>query len=746
MRRFVLIIVLLLPEYVSAQRIKFRDLFPLLATYSPDRQKNELKEFIMTELDHPNANLRLAILYSNNYKNADPLTEYSYALANANQAKIRYLKARQVVDAREANRNEEYYAPLYKMFDAKGKPAIEFPVIAAKMNEAYDSANLFLTKIPPIYSSFTKSVNFYDQSVIIFSAITKEFTSSEDLYLMSNESVDMRFSKLKQNYDSSIIYLNKYLALIKEYPINGHKPSYKVKPIVTYRLDGLLTNINFLTDNIELWDYSEWVNQVRKKVNIDVTDLRKKLIIANEKMDDASTKIGNSFGPTFPLVVKVDKQLAFHLNNLDRQSVALSLLEYKSLKQELDIQNKSKSLDTTFTNHNAAVISQLIYSNRKADTLVRDFKDRVTISKVNKHKDFVEKFYGGLPGLEKYAIAQQQVINNGFAEDQQILQNNVVNLTTADQILTNKEGAIKSGRFSIPLILQTTTPEALDQGLLITKFNRKNPDGSAYVAGIFKPDKKKNLVSTYLVKVNPDGKPGWFKEINISIDSAVQADANSFLGPIVLTQEGSAFVIHSVHLTRGDVVNTFVYLNEKGEEKLKKRLENKSYPRELLYAEKSNSFVLFLKGTQAKEKYNLPEPVDAIGVNVLGEITWKKEGLVLTGTLNDVISLSDGYLLAGNYFSLNDQNGKEIKTKSSSGECSPYVIKLSERGVLIFSKPIPTTTTFFLHRLTKINDMSIHLLGHAETMEAGLGSSLKPAEKVLHIMTNKLGQLIFSNY
>jgi len=42
--------------------------------------------------------------------------------------------------------------------------------------------------------------------------------------------------------------------------------------------------------------------------------------------------------------------------------------------------------------------------------------------------------------------------------------------------------------------------------------------------------------------------------------------------------------------------------------------------------------------------------------------------------------------------------------------------------------------------------MSIHLLGHAETMEAGLGSSLKPPEKVLHIMTNKLGQLIISNF
>jgi hypothetical protein len=745
MKRFASILLFLAPLLADAQRVKFRDLVPLLSTYSAERQKNELKEYLAVDLDHPNTNFRLALLYEENYKNADPLTNYAFAMSNAEQATNRYIKSKQLVDEREVNRNGEYYAPIFKAFDAKGNPAIPFPKVSAKIIVGYDSSLLFRAKMPPIYKAFTKSVNFYDQSVRLFAGLTEEFATIEDLYLMHDESVDARLSKIKINYDSSVFYLNKYLELIKEYPIKGHRPSYKVRAIVTYRLDGLLTNINFLTDQIQLWDYSAWVIQVRAKINGEVADLRKKIASTNQKIEDNLSKIGSVFS-NFPAVVKVDKQLTFNLNNLDRQSMVLSLLDYKAYKQELEIQSRSKSLDTLPTTRNAEIFSQLIYTNRKADTLVKEFKTRISEGMTKKHRDFVTKFFGGVPGLEKYAGTEQKIINDSYAEFGVELRNNILGLNSAENTYTNKEGFLKSGRFTVPLLFQPTTPEGLDLGLLFTKFNRKNPDGSAYLAGIYKPDKKKNLVSTFIMRINPDGKPAWFKDVTASVDSTAIGDAHAYLGPLVLTQEGSALVIRSIHATRGDAVNTFVYLNEKGEERLRKKLDNKSFPRSLLYAEKSNSFTLVLKGVEQKEKFSSAEPIDMLGINVLGEITWKKENISLTGTLTDVISLSNGYLLAGNYFVLSDQTGKEVRTKMSSGECSPYLIRLNERGVILFSKPITTNGSFYLHRVVKINDMSVHLLGNSETMESGTAGVLKPNEKFLHIMTNKLGQQISTNF
>jgi hypothetical protein len=150
MKHIAWLLLLLAPSFANAQRVKFRDLVPLLSGYSAERQKNELKEYLTADLDHPNTNFRLALLYEANYKNADPLTDYAFAMANAEQATNRYLKSKQLVDEREVKRNEEYFAPIFKAFDAKGNPAIQFPRVSAKITGGYDSAILFKAKIPSI--------------------------------------------------------------------------------------------------------------------------------------------------------------------------------------------------------------------------------------------------------------------------------------------------------------------------------------------------------------------------------------------------------------------------------------------------------------------------------------------------------------------------------------------------------------------------------------------------------------------
>jgi hypothetical protein len=391
MKKLITALYILFALSASAQRLKYRDLFVLLPGLSTEQQKNQLKEYLVDDLDHPNANFRLGLIYEANYKRSDPLTDYSFVMANAEQANLRFLKSKQVVTEKEADRNNEYYAPIFKMFDTKGKPFVPYTIVSTKINNALDSATLFLAKVPDIYKNFTKSVNHYDQATKIFAKVSEEFSSPENLYLLYDADVDQRFTQLKMSYDSSIYFLENYLKLIKEYPIHGHNQAYKVKAINTYRLDGLITRMNFLTNSIDLWDYATWVENVRKKVRSEVTDLRQKISTTNEKLDQTLLKISTSPSTDLPVPAKIDKQLIFNLNNLDRQSLALSILEYKHFRQQWDILHRGKQLDTALSFRNAEVFTNLIYANRKADTLMKELKLRISVPKVNKHKEFVVK-------------------------------------------------------------------------------------------------------------------------------------------------------------------------------------------------------------------------------------------------------------------------------------------------------------------------------------------------------------------
>ncbi|NOS92299.1 MAG: hypothetical protein HOP30_10285 [Cyclobacteriaceae bacterium] len=724
---------------VHAQR-KFRDLFPLLSQFSAERQKNELKEYLSTDANHPNANFRLALLYEANYKNADPLIEYKFAMANAEQAINLFFKSKILLDEKELKHNVEYYAPIFKALGDNTIRTVEFDRVASKINSGYDSALLFRKKIPAIYLAFTKSVNFYDQAVRTFAAVTEEFSTIEDLYMLYDERLDHQLTNIKLSYDSSVIYLNKYLELTSKYPIKRYQPTFQIQPVVTYRLDGLLTTINFLGREISLWNYADWVNQVRAKVNGEVADMRKKMEITNRKMDENLAYIKES-ATGFPIPEKVDKQLRYNLNRMDRQSALLSLLDYKEYKQEIEVEAKSKTLDTLPTVRNAELLSEFIYQNRRADTLLNEFSKRISDLKVKKHHQFVNTTYGGATGLKSYASTQQAALQVSYLNHKAVLRKNVASMNIAESCFSNKDEFIKFNRITIPLVNRPLSPESLELGLLFTKFNKKNPDGSAYVAGIYKASKK-NLISTYVVRINPDGRIAWFKDVSISIDSAANGDSHCYLASMVLTQEGPAMLTRSIHASRGDVINTFVCLNEKGEERIRKKIESTAYPRALLYIEQSNSFTLVLKGLEEKENYNSMESIDVLGVNTHGDLIWKNTGISLAGTFTDIVTLSDGYLLAGSYSTLNDQNGQEARAKFSGGEYSPYLIKLNERGVTLFLKPLSTNGIFYVHKLIKTNDMSIHLLGNKESMETGVAGSLNGSDNYLHIMTNRFGQCV----
>jgi hypothetical protein len=234
-----------------AQRIKYKDLFPFLARMSMEEQKNALKEYISQDPDHPNANYRLALVYESNFKNADPLTQFQFAMANAEQAKIRFLKSKQLVDDREITKNNEYYSTGSGTLDAKGKPMIDFATVSKRMGNGMDSTSLFLEKIPPIYRSFTQSVNYYDHAVKIFSELNKEFLSLDDLFLYYNNDLDKQLLELKEDFDSARFFFDRYQQLTKAFPVAIHKQQYHVNAIVTYRLDGLITRMNFLTDDVE---------------------------------------------------------------------------------------------------------------------------------------------------------------------------------------------------------------------------------------------------------------------------------------------------------------------------------------------------------------------------------------------------------------------------------------------------------------------------------------------------------------
>ncbi len=737
-----LLIVFCIAALPAAGQVKYKDLVEAFPDMNKDELKNELKEYLLLDLDHPNANFRLALIYASNYRVSDVLTHYEYAMANAEQARLRFTKAHQLVDEREVDRNNGFYAPMFKTVDAKGRPHVQYADVASRINSGLDSAAQFLKLVPPIYTSFTQSVTYYDAAVKLFEEINSEFLTLDDIYLYFDPAFDKKLGVMKQRYDSARRCFDRYLALIKAYPIPYHKQEYNVKPIVTYRLDGLITRINFLTSKVEFWDYGSWVDHVRKSVAEEILSLRARTSQLEVRLTDNLARIGASNGEGVA-IIPLDKQVVFNLNNYDRQSLVLALLEYKHFKQDWIIKEKIFVPDTINGDRNALLYSALIYSNRKADSLMQSVHTRATKDKIRKHHDFVAQHYGGPEGLHKYVETEKEHIRVTFEQYTVGLRSALVNMATTVTATAGGKPVRFANRWNVSTVVQVPTPELQAKGDPITLQTRKSPDGSTYLAGTYKPDKRTNLTQTFVARVLADGKPGWMHPFAYKADSLAPAvDAHNFLGPFELTQEGCVVVVRSVRPANAASRNTMVYLNEKGEGKFHIRLADHAVPRQINFSERSNSFVLLFKGSEEAANFTTSENLVLVGINALGDKLWRRQ-LTLTGGVIGFVNLIDGHMLAGNYTLLRDMSGKEHVAKA--GESNPFIIKFSDRGDIERVMPITTARPVFMTNLVKVSDRSINLIGIEGTKESAAGKSIGQGAAVTHVMSNRLCEVVCTN-
>jgi hypothetical protein len=709
-----------------AQRLRYKDVVPALDTITASEQLLLLRAFLIEEAEQPNANLRLALLHYNIFRKSDPLLEYKKAMAHAKETMLRLTKAKLLVTPSDVKSDNEYYAPIFKTVDAKGKPYVEFAVVQQKMTNAMDSAQKFTEKMPAIYNAFTKSVMHYDQAVKIFAAVNTDYKTLEDIYMLFDKELDDRLENLKQSYDSSISYFKTYQSLITEYPLKKYNQKSHVKSINVYRMDGLITALSFLTPDVEFWNYSEWVEAVRKSHKDEILGIKEKIVATETKLNESLAKIPASDVPLESLP-RVSKDLVFQLNNYDKNSLALALLEYKAFKQQWLYKLKSIQKDSAL-DAKLQLYSTLIQINRGADTLLTHVKNASNPTSIKKHSGYVEKYYAGDGGLKKFMDTETGFINNTFKEYRDVLQSNL------RQYNFSPEGVnkfVKIGAFNVPLFIEKKSAMELDNTALLTQKISRLPDGSTYLAGVHKTNKKtNNNLIVFVARLNPDGKAAWIKELNFAPDSLPALDANNYVGDLVTTQEGCAVVVTSTRPSTSSMANNFVFINDKGEVKTI-RLKDTGISRKLVYQESSNSFIMVFKGNAEKQEFK-EEPIVITSINILGDLLWH-QNIPLTGTFQDLIPVRDGYVLTGNYAVMKDQLGREVRTKIAQGQSNPFLIKLSLKGDKLHVLPFATDKSIVIDKVVKVNDGSINLLGYEAAFTDDLNSAKGAA---MHLMTS----------
>lgn len=691
MRYIVCIVVFLLSFGGHAQNIKYKDVAPMIESTSDEYALSVLKEFLINNLDHPAANLRIAALYIKQAQNTDPLVEFSKAQALAQEAKQRLLKASLVIDEKEVKRNDEFY---YWIARLKNQPEVSIELLRQFINEKNAETDKILNTLPLVYSDFTNSVGFYDKAVKEFMSISNTYTSLKNLYLLYDDKLDEKFTSLRANYDSCLWYFDKYKAKTDTFTLKGYNQKLKIKPVIVYRYDGLVSQVNFLKNDVEIWNYAGWVDSVRTVINGEVVGVRKLLETNEERQDKALENLSSAKNVNNMQVVEVDKSIVFNLLRYDYNSPIVSLLKYKESKQKLLLDQSS---DTYYDTAQISIERKLVYYNKmiynikNSDSLIAQFDKRFDPVRMQKYKGFLDTYYGGIDGSKQYMFNEKNNLRKEFSIYGSLLKEGVESIKPLDSI----GNSIKYKYLRIPLTIKPIDSVAMAKGELFTTHILETPDGGFYLAGVYTPDKKIKNRKAFLARLTGKKYVKWFNQYDMEVDSA-GVDSNNAIEALTLTNEGIAVLIRSEQLEKDGRSTTFLHVLQDGDQKNAKRLNSDLFPRKILFNEDQNNFLICLAGENSNINNSGVNPLELININGLGEETWSYADKTTGGYVGMV----------------NTQRGAIIARNSVLGGTNLLLTTVSPKGAKIKENSIPLESGL-VNRMYKLNDASISLLGPA---------------------------------
>ena len=700
MRSTLLIFMAILLSTLASFGQRYRDVFPQVVGADDDYAFDILNSYLQTDPDNPNANLRIAKIYLSRYKQIDILREYERALALAEQAKYKLIKAKVTVTDKEVKKNDEYYIGILP--DGQ----LSYQAIATYIDTEYAAVEEFMEKLPPIYTEFTKSVEKYDQAVKSYAEIVGAHTSLKELYLLFDEDLGISLQALKVNYDSTKIYFDNYLKLREAYNVNAVNQNYSETPIKVYRLDGLVTQINFIQPQIMLWDYASWVDSVSVVVGSNISTLRADLIKNDKKLKEALVRVKTVEFPDSFKVVKVDKALIFNLMKYDYKNSLVPYLNYQEFKQTLIVDQKRKIyFDTAMitVDRKLAYFNDMMYSAKRADSIIHDFELKFNTTQLSRHQEFIDESFGSAESLKKY-MGDEKVENKALFMSQ------VENIKSSILISDFADTAgieVKHRKMIIPTFVVDKPVTELEVNYLQTQHILSSADESKYIAGHQITDPKLQNTEVAIAKLSAENKVIWFKSMDFEIDSA-GADANHYLGDVRITSEGVIAIIRSIALDQSQVINTIIHLTSDGEVKFTKRIKTELFPRELLYDERSNLFILSFFGDNDMMDVKSNSELSVRGVNGLGDEVWHYD-VAYSGNYLQMLTTQSQILLSGNYSLIKNEAGRTFSKPSGT---NGFIMSLDYSGALKKIKCYASDADYEITTFHKVSDRNLNLIGN----------------------------------
>ncbi len=404
---------------LAQKTLRYKDVFEMLNNGTPIEGFQALKEYQeQNPKGEPNVYYQLGKICQKFMREYDALKQPEDVKYFSRHAKIYFELCNVNLTKEGFNSTRPYYQDVQSQ---SGDNKIQLEDVTIEIQNRLEDVISFRENHAEMIEHFNGMLENYNSCLEIFMEINQKNAKLKDLHLTADISFLKKLDLLKNHYSSAMSHYQSYKEVIDNYSIGNYRQEANIRPIETYRLQGLNPS-NFLKNEVEVWDFGKWVDDFRQKQTEEIIPLRSEIAETNQKLNASIQNLKSLTSYSDDLgYYKIPNAVLFKIGKYDYQSSIISLFNFKESQARLLAWSKREASNSTIEVQESVkgkFLLRLIELKKESDSLNSIAQQSFSIADFEKYPDFLKKEFTDLNGLKSY-------LQQGRKESSEILANSI---------------------------------------------------------------------------------------------------------------------------------------------------------------------------------------------------------------------------------------------------------------------------------------------------------------------------------
>lgn len=388
-----------------AQKIKYKDLFPVLNAKNWEQGGSQLIAFLSDpkNADAANANLQLALMMEDKFGKLDAAKD-TVALFSAGDSAVFFLeKAKSLITEKELKKNDEYYQPFFRRDLRTGQFGIKESDVHLDIEKKVETIEKRMANARDLdkkVKAIEKSNNDVEEK---YRQLSQKYNDYNTLLLSADDAAITLLQEIKNGGAE----VRKFAEDVKSVAVSLNTEKYSgeitINKIEVFGKDG--TEGSEITDGtIELWDYEDWASTANSEISGSVGILKSMVNNYSSTVREKKAQVKKSVD------VEVDtlsQELETLFAKYDPESAIRNLLlveasEVRIMKM-IDLSINKELQDSSLVAAQLGIFQEALAEAEKMNSAVQSINTEDLTEAKKYYGDYMDSFF------QKYGTASKYV-------------------------------------------------------------------------------------------------------------------------------------------------------------------------------------------------------------------------------------------------------------------------------------------------------------------------------------------------